>query len=60
LLEMVSFPLGEPGRLPFSWTSLVMSDMAAEDPKPPSWYVSFRNNKRGMMAMKVGKLWTTA
>jgi hypothetical protein len=34
LSEMVSFPLGELGRLPFSWTSSVMSEMAAEDPKP--------------------------
>ena len=45
-----SFPLEEPERVPSSWSSM-RSDLEVVDPKPPSQNVSFRNDKRGSMAM---------
>ena len=49
--QMCSFPLEEAERVPSSWSPSMRSDLAAEDPKPASQNVSFRNDKRGSMAM---------
>ena len=46
-----SFPLEEPERVPSSWLPSMRSDLEAADPKPASQNVSFRNDKRGSMAM---------
>ena len=46
-----SFPLEETERAPSSWSPLMSSDLEAVDPKPMSQNVSFRNDKRGSMAM---------
>src|SRR3990170_6596823 len=43
-----------------SWSLSMRSDLPAEDPKPASQNVSFRNDKRGSMAMKDGKLFITS
>ena len=43
-----------------SWSSSMKSDLLAEDPKPVSQNMSFRNDKRGSMAMKDGKLFITS
>ena len=49
--QMGSFPLEEPERVPSSWSPSMRSDLKAVDPKPTSQNVSFRNDKRGSMAM---------
>ena len=49
--QMGSFPLEEPERVPSSWSPLMRSDLEAVDPKPTSQNMSFRNDKRGSMAM---------
>ena len=49
--QMGSFPLEEPGRVPSSWLPSMRSDLEAVDPKPASQNVSFRNDKRGSLAM---------
>ena len=54
--KMGPFPLEEPERVPSSWSPSMRSDLAAEDPKPATHNVSYRNDKRGSMVMKDGKL----
>ena len=49
--QMVTFPLEEPERVPSSWSLSMRSDLEDVDPKPASQNVSFRNDKRGSMAM---------
>ena len=49
--QMGSFPLEEPERVPSSWSPSMRSDLEAVDPKLASLNVSFRNEKRGSMAM---------
>ena len=57
---MGSFPLEEPERVPSSWSPSMRSDLEAVDPKPASQNVSFRNDKRGSIAMYNGKLLTAS
>ena len=49
--QMGSFPLEEPERVPSSWSPSMRFDLKAMDPKTASQNVSFRNDKRGSMAM---------
>ena len=49
--QMGSFPLEESERVHSSWSPSMRSDLEAVDPKPVSQNVSFRNDKRGSMAM---------
>ena len=49
--QMGYFPLEEPERVPSSWSPSIRSDLEAVDPKLASQNVSFRNDKRGSMAM---------
>ena len=49
--QMGSFPLEESERVPSSWSPSMRSDLEAVDPKPAPQNVSFRNEKRGSMAM---------
>jgi len=49
--QMGSFPLEEPERVPSLWSSSMRSNLEAVDPKPASQKVTFRNDKRGSMAM---------
>ena len=46
-----AFPLEEPERVPSSWSPSMRPDLEAVDPKSASQNVSFRNDKRGSMAM---------
>ena len=55
-----SFPLEEPERVPSSWSLLMRSSLEAMDPKPASQNVSFKNDKRGSMAMYNGKFLTAS
>ena len=54
--EMGCFTLEEPSWVPssWSWSWSMRSDLAIEDPEPPS-YVSFRSDKMGSMAYKARK-----
>ena len=58
--QMGSFPLEEPERVPSSWLPSMRSDLEAVHPKPAPQNMSFRNDKRGSMAMQNGKLLTTS
>ena len=49
--QMGSFPLEELERVPSSWSPSLRSDLEAVDPKPAWPNVSFRNDKRGSIAM---------
>ena len=49
--QMSSIPLEVPERVPSSWSPSMRSDLEAVDPKPALQNVSFRNDKRGLMAM---------
>ena len=49
--QLGSFPLEESERVPSSSLLSMRSDLEAVDPKPASHNVSFRNDKRGSMAM---------
>ena len=51
LSQMGSFPLEERERVPSSWSPVMRSDLEAVDPKSVSQNVSFRNDKKGSMAM---------
>ena len=53
--QMGSLPFEELERVPSSWSPSMRSDLEAVDPKPASQNVSFRNDKRGSMAMWDGK-----
>ena len=49
--QMGSFPLEEQERVPSSWSPSMRSGLEAVDPKSVSQNVSFKNDKRGSMAM---------
>ena len=49
--QMGSFPLEEPERVPSSWSSSMRSGLEAVAAKLVCQNVSFRNDKRGSMAM---------
>ena len=49
--HMGSPPLEDPERVPSLWSPSMRSDLEAVDPKPVSQNMSFRNYKRGSMAM---------
>ena len=51
LSQMGSFPLEDPERVPSLWSPSMRSDLEAVDPKPASRNMSFKNDKRGSMAM---------
>ena len=51
MLQTGAFPLEESERLPSSWSPSMRSDLEVVDPKPASQNVSFRNKRRGSMAM---------
>ena len=49
--QMGPFPLEEPERVPSPWSPSMRSDLEAVDPNPASQNISFKNDKRGSMAM---------